>query len=322
MRAFVAGATGFIGGRVAAQLRERGDEVVALIRSPDKASAVRDAGAELVAGDLSDPDAIRRGVEGADAVFHVAAMYKVGIPKSERPAMWEANVIGTERVLDAAIEAGARRIVHVSTINAFGNTKGAVVDETYHRPEDDPFLTYYDQTKYRAHRAAEERIANGAPTLIAQPGGVYGPGDPSELANLIDQVATGRLKFKMFPETGFNFLHVDDAARGTLLIHDNGRVGQAYVLGGEVVRMGGVMDRIAAVAGRKPPRVTMPKVLMKSAIPFGRVVGKIMRMPPNLRELIRAADGVTYWATDAKARKELGYTSRDLAVGLRETVRA
>src|SRR6188472_780152 len=128
MKAFVTGGTGFIGGRLIRKLRERGDDVVALVRSPEKANALRELGCELVEGDLSDDDAIRQGVQGCDAVFHVAAVYKVGIPKSEHEAMREANVHGTERVLDAAVDAGVKRIVYVSTVGVFGNTHRKIVD--------------------------------------------------------------------------------------------------------------------------------------------------------------------------------------------------
>src|SRR5918999_626864 len=100
---------------------------------------------------------VRRLRERCDAVFHSAAVYKVGIPKAEREAMYDTNVRGTERVLDAAVAAGANRIVYVSTVNVFGNTKGKVVDESYERPEDG-FLSCYDETKYRAHQVAVDRM--------------------------------------------------------------------------------------------------------------------------------------------------------------------
>ena len=188
VKAFVTGGTGFIGSRVVRRLRERGDEVVALVRSPEKAADLRELGCELVEGDLSSEQAIRDGVQGCDAVFHVAAVYKVGIPASERDAMCDANVRGTERVLDAAIEAGVPRIVYVSTVGVFGNTHGQVVDETYSRDGED-FLSCYEETKCRSHQVALDRIAKGAPIVIVQPGGVYGPGDHSELGNIIDQAA-------------------------------------------------------------------------------------------------------------------------------------
>ena len=192
MKAFVTGGTGFIGSRVVRRLRERGDEVVARERSPEKASELRELGCELVEGDLTSEQAIRDGVRGCDAVFHIAAVYKVGIPGSERPAMRDANVGGTERVLDAAIEAGVQRIVYVSTVNVFGNTHGAVVDETYTRNGGD-FLSCYDETKWQSHQVALDRIGKGAPIVIVQPGGVYGPGDHSELGKMIDPAATGKL---------------------------------------------------------------------------------------------------------------------------------
>ncbi len=321
MRTFVTGGTGFIGGVLARRLRDRGDEVVALVRSPSRAGELTALGCELVEGDLGDRDALRRGLEGCDAAFHVAAVYRVGIPESERPAMFEANVGGTERVLDAAVEAGVGRIVYVSTIGAFGNTHGRVVDETYQRTPGD-WLSAYDETKYLAHEAAVERIHRGAPILIAQPGGVYGPGDHSDLANFIEQVRKGRLKVLAFPDTGFNFLHVEDAAQGILLVHDKGRIGEAYVLGGQLTTTREAIETVARLSGRKPPRITLPASLAKMAIPIGPLVGRVMGTGPNLRELIRAADGVTYWATDAKARGELGYAPRDLETGLRETLAA
>jgi len=143
MRAFVTGGTGFIGGRLVRRLRERGDEVVALVRSRDRAAELEQLGCKLVEGDVGSNGALRRGLDGVDAAFHAAAVYKVGIPKSAHAAMYEANVRGAERVLDAAFEAAVERIVYVSTVNVFGNTRGEVVDEIYQRPQDG-YLSFYD----------------------------------------------------------------------------------------------------------------------------------------------------------------------------------
>src|SRR5206468_8713472 len=128
-------------------------------------------------GDLADGAALHRGMDGVDAVVHGAAMYSVGIAASRRPAMFEANVTGTERVLEAALTAGVRRVAYVSTCAVFGNTRGAVVDEAYTRSG--PYTSYYEETKVRAHEIALERAARGLAVSIAQPGGVYGPGDTS-----------------------------------------------------------------------------------------------------------------------------------------------
>jgi nucleoside-diphosphate-sugar epimerase len=321
MRAFVTGGTGFIGGRLARHLRERGDDVVALVRSRERAGTLEQLGCALVEGDVGSGEALRRGLDGVDAAFHAAAVYKVGVPRSAHESMYEANVRGTERVLDAAFEAAVERIVYVSTVNVFGNTRGEVVDESYHRPEDG-YLSYYDETKYLAHQAALERIAKGMPILIVQPGGVYGPGDHSDLGNLIDQTRKGRLPLLPFPQLGLNFVYVDDVADGIVLAHDRGRIGESYVLGGEVGTMSDFVGKVAEIAGRKPPRGSLPTGLLKAIAPAGPVVGRMLGFGPNMRELISVSDGVTYWARDDKARRELSYSPRGLDAGLRETLGA
>jgi nucleoside-diphosphate-sugar epimerase len=302
---------------VVQRLRERGDEVVVLARRPEKASELD---AEVVQGELSDADAIRRGVEGCQAVFHIAADYRVGMPASKREQMYDANVRGTERVLDAAADAGVERVVYVSTVNAFGNTNGRTVDETYERDESDGFVSYYDETKYLAHKMARERAAQGAPIIIVQPGLVYGPGDHAIVGQLIEQASTGKMPAKAFPELGYNAVFVDDVADGILLAHDKGKIGEAYVLGGEITTQGELIDRAAQIGGKKPPRMTVPPLLLKAMIPVGRFVGPAMGLPPNFREMISAAHNVTYLARDDKAREELGYSPRDLDTGLRQTI--
>jgi dihydroflavonol-4-reductase len=306
MRAFVTGATGFLGRRLTEALRRRGDEVVALVRR-DRVGL----DAELVRGDLSDRNALRRAMKGCDAVFHCAAVYKVGVPQRERAALVETNVRGTENVLDAAWDAHVLRIVHVSTVNVFGNTHGGVVDETYERPAGE-WLSTYDWTKYQAHRVALDRVERGAPVVIAMPGAVYGPDDHSELGVQLDQARAGKLRFKALADVGVTAVHLDDVIDGLLLVHAHGRIGESYVLGGEITRLSQMIDLVAP----KPVRLTIPTPLIKLAVPFGPLVGRATGTGPNLRELISAASGVTYWASDAKARRELAYDPRGLADGL------
>ena len=321
MKTFLTGATGFIGQRVAKRLRERGDEVVALVRTPSKAIALSKIGCELVEGDLSDEGALQRGVADCDSVFHIAALYKVGIWEEECRAMHEANVAGTERVLQAAVDANVGRILYVSTVGYFGNTRGEVVDESFIRTDKD-WLTCYDETKYLAHEIARTFIDRGAPVVIAQPGGVYGPDDPSDLGALIERVRKGWMKVVMMPGVGFSFLHVDDAADGIILVHDKGRVGESYVLGGELSTLGELIKRVAVLSGKKPPTREVPIGVIKRSTRVWRVIAPALGFPSNLAELIKASDGVTYWATDAKARSELGYSPRSLDVGLAEVTRA
>ena len=321
MKVFVTGGTGFIGGHVVRQLRERGDEVIAWVRNPEKGAELAALGAELRTGDLSDRAALAAGMEGCDAVIHGAAVYEVGIPKSQRPAMYEANVVGTENALGAALDAGIGKVVYVSTVGAFGNTNGNVVDESYEHPGKS-FTSYYEETKYQAHQVAKRLIAEGLPCVIVQPGGVYGPDDHSALGKQMLDFLDGRMPFVPFAELGMNMVHVEDVATGVLLALDKGEVGESYVLGDEITTMRGLMDATAKVAGKRTPRANIPTSLMKVAAPFGPVIGKLMGQPPNMRELISSSDGVTFWAKQDKAVRELGFAPRGLETGLRQTFEA
>lgn len=309
MRAFVTGGTGFIGSALVRALRGRGDDVTALVRTPERAGHLRHLGCELVTGGLDDDDAIRRGLDGADAAFHAAAVYRIGITSTEAAEMERVNVGGTERVLVLAREAGTPRVVHVSTVNVFGNTGGEVVDERYERRGDD-FVSEYDRTKFLAHRIALEHGAR-----IAMPGAVYGPGDTSQLGDQIRQAMRGKLPYIAFPTLGVNAVHVEDVAAGLLLVHDRGRPGEAYVLGGELTTMKALIAGAARVAGQKMPRLTMPTTVVRALAPLGPAL-KPLGLPPNLREVVSASDDVTYWAADARTRAELGYQSRTLEDGL------
>jgi nucleoside-diphosphate-sugar epimerase len=321
VKVFVTGGTGFIGGAVVRQLRARGDDVVALVRNPAKGAALEELGCTLVPGDLNDEPAIRSGMEGCDAVIHAAAVYEVGIPASERRSMREANVGGTERVLGAALEAGIPKVVYVSTVGVFGNTHGRVVDETYENPADN-FTSEYEKTKWEAHQVAKRLIGEGLPCVIVQPGGVYGPGDESATGRLLDQFLEGKMPLIPFPDLGICLTHVEDIAAGILLGLDKGKPGEAYVISGPVTTVREAIGVVAAETGRKAPKHAMPTALMKLMTPFGALVGKVMNQPPNLRELIASADGVTFWANHDKATRELGYEPRGLQEGLRAMLEA
>ncbi len=279
---------------------------MALVRDPGRAEGL---GCELVRGDLGDDDAIRRGFEGCDAAVHGAAVYRVGVSGKDAAAMREANVGGTERVLGTALELGTAKAVYVSTIAVFGNTHGRTVDETS-APVSPP-LAVYDETKREAHEAAERLIARGLPCSIVQPGAVYGPGDPSQLGGTLRRVAAGRMPLIAFADCGLNAVHRDDVAGGILLALDRGRIGEAYVLGGELTTLGAVAATVARLTRHRTPR-SLPSSLLR--------VGA--RLSPGFRDLVASSDGVTYWASDAKARGELGYAPRGTEEGLRDTLAA
>ena len=317
MRILVTGANGFIGRVVVRRLVERGDRVVAIVRDPDGAGALTYMGVELHPGDLGKTSQIVDAMRGADAAIHLAGSYRVGIPASERPRMRDANVGAALRVLDAASSTQMGKIVHVSTVNVFGDTHGRIVDERYRRDLAEGFLSYYDETKYLAHRAVEERIASKAPIVIAMPGVAYGPNDHSGIGAQLKGAHDGTLGYVALSDTGISGVYVEDVGAGIIGALDRGRIGETYVLGGQNVRLRDAMTIAARVGGHRLPALTLPAALVRLGAHAPAVVARRAGFPDDLGEVMRSALGVTYWASSAKAAAELGYAPRDLASGLR-----
>jgi dihydroflavonol-4-reductase len=314
VRVVLTGGAGFVGGAVARALAARGDEVQALVRDRERPGELADIGAVVVEDDLSDVRRLVGALGTADAVIHAAGSYRVGITPDQRDAMWDANVGTTTRVLDAAVEARVPRIAYVSTVNAFGNTRGKVVDETYRRDLADGFVSWYDETKYRAHEVAEARIARGAPIVVVMPSQVYGPGDHSAFGQQLTAAHAGRLAYRALDDVGVGLVHVDDLAAGIVAALDTGRIGRLYVLSGPRTTLHDAVTLAARIGGRRPPRLRIPTGLLRVMAPLGGVIGQ-----PNLRELISASSGVTYWATADRAKTELGWQAREIETGLRDT---
>jgi dihydroflavonol-4-reductase len=320
VRVVVTGGAGFIGRSVVRRLVARGDDVVVIVRDPRRVEDM--AGVTLVAGDLSASDKLREQFAGADAVIHLAAIYRIGIPAGERPAMLDANVGATMRVIEAAVAAGVGRIVYISTANTLGNTHGRVVDETFHRDLAEGFLSYYDETKYRAHDAVVERIRTGVPVIIVQPGTVYGPNDHSAIGIQLQQAFRGTLPYRALEDVGVTPVHVDDLAAGIVAALDRGTIGEAYVMAGPPIRHGEALETAARVGGHPLPRLRVPASVLHALAPLAGLIPAAVAvrlgLPPNMAEVVSASDGVTYWASSAKAERQLGFVNRPLEAGVRD----
>lgn len=316
MRYFVTGATGFLGGEIARQLRRDGHDVVALVRTPAKGEALRRLGVVLAEGDVTDRASLRAPMTGVDGVFHCAAWYKVGIDPAGAERI---NVEGTRHVLETMRELRIAKGVYTSTVAVFSDTGGRLVDETYRH--DGPFLSVYDRTKWQAHyEVALPMMVAGLPLVIAMPGAIYGPGDTSALRALFVQYLQGKLA-AVPARTAFCWAHVEDAARAHLLAMDRGRAGESYIVAGPAHSMIEALQIAERLTGIKAPSLHPPPAVMKAASALMGVVGALVSLPPELTaEGLRVLAGVTYFGSNAKARRELGYDPRSLEDGLRETL--
>lgn len=321
MRVVITGGAGFIGRALVARLAQRGVDVLALVRDPDRAAHLVAPRVTVEASDLADVAALERHCAGADGVIHAAGSYRIGILPAERPHMLDANLGTTQRVLDAATAAGVTRIVYVSTSNVVGDTRGRIVDETYRR---DPttragrFTSWYDETKFRAHEAAVARAAAGAPIVIVQPGGIYGPHDHSALGAALKAAFHGTARFTALASGGLALAHVDDVVAGIAAALVRGRPGEAYALGGECLRLGQAIAIAARAGGHRPPRLNIPTIALRLAAALQRRGLRLAAAPPNLGEIVASGSG-TYWVSHTKATRELGFDPRPFTRGAADT---
>ena len=318
MKYAITGATGFVGRALARHLHAQGHEVVAVVRSPDRAGGLAEWGVELAAGDLSDVAAMTAAFRGADGVFHVAGWYKVGVPDATEA--WAVNVEGTRNAIRAARAAGVPRVVHTSTCAINSDTDGRTVDEEYRHIG--PHLTTYDETKAQAHDVAVAAAASHETpeVVIVMPGGIYGPGDTSSVGELLKEVATGR-RTMVSARLRMVEAHVDDIAAGHLLAMEKGRPGEAYMLAGERTDLASMAEEMAQITGGRRP-IVMPGPLLPVAENVFDVAGRVLPLPPQFSgEAMRSARS-SYLGTSTKARRELGWSYRGMHRGFVDTAEA
>jgi nucleoside-diphosphate-sugar epimerase len=315
MKAFVTGGTGFIGQHVVRKLLLRGYDVHALVRAEAGAEAMRALGANPVIGDITDMESMRAGMTGSDIVFHIAGWYKYGDDDWMKAEM--INVGGTRKVLRLAYELGVPKIIYTSTVAVFGDTKGEMVDETYH--SNGPFLTEYDRTKWLAHyKVAIPLIEKGAPIIIVMPGGVFGPGDPSWIAELMRLYYRG-VPMVPGPESVITWAHVEDVAEGHILAAEKGRIGESYILAGPAVSLGEMVDFWSYITGKRPAGWHVPARALRPMAPAAGLLQSALPLPSLFSRELTTSLGATYKASADKARTELGWETRALQSGMHET---
>jgi nucleoside-diphosphate-sugar epimerase len=316
MKYFLTGATGFIGAQVARQLVQAGHQVVAVVRSPEKAQDLATLGAAVHKGDVTDKESMRAPMRGVDGVFHIAGWYKIGV--RDKRAGAQINIEGTRNVLELMRELQIPKGVYTSTLAVNSDTHGKLVDETYRY--DGAHLSEYDRTKWAAHKLAEQFIADGLPLVVVMPGLVYGPGDTSSVRTTLIQYL--QRKLPMIPrQTAFSWAHVDDIARGHILAMEQGVPGESYIIAGPTATFEDALKLAEQITGVPVPRLRVEPGLLKAMAGLMRVVERVTPVPDDYSaEYLRINAGVTYIGDNAKARRELGYNPRSLKEGLAETL--
>jgi dihydroflavonol-4-reductase len=308
MRALVTGATGFVGAAVARALLRAGWQVRALVRSSSNPRNLQGLALEAVTGELSDARSLREALSGCDALFHVAAEYRLWTTEPER--LYASNVQGTQNLLGAAQQVGVPRIVYTSSVATLGlHPDGSPSDESAVAQLSD-MIGHYKRSKFLAEQWVLQAAHAGLPAVIVNPSTPVGPGDikPTPTGRLVLDAATGRMP--AYVDTGLNIVHVDDVAAGHLLALERGRVGERYILGGTDLSLRQILVMVAGLVGGRAPRVRLPLAL---ALPMAYVAEGFARLTRGDTRItvdgVRMARHRMYFSS-AKAARELGYAWR------------
>jgi dihydroflavonol-4-reductase len=318
MRAFVTGASGFVGAAVARALVAQSWEVRALVRPASDRSNLQHLPVAIIVGDLADAPSLAPALAGCEALFHVAADYRLGAPDPSQ--LYRTNVEGTRQLLSAAVRAGVKKIVYTSSVATMGIPENGTPGDERTPVSLEAMIGHYKRSKYLAEQVVLEAAAAGTPAVIVNPSTPVGPGDvkPTPTGQLVLDAAAGRMP--AYVDTGLNIVHVDDVAAGHLLAFERGRIGERYILGGADLTLQQILGYIAQLVGRKPPRVRLPYAAVLPiayvAEAISRVTGKSGRIT---LEGVRMSRKFMFFSS-AKAVRELQYQWRPPSAALSDAV--
>ena len=338
MKAFVTGATGFLGSHVARALAAQGAELRLLVRASSDLRNIADLNAEQALGDLRDPASIEKALSGCQVVFHVAADYRLWVRDPQE--MYRSNVEGTRALLNAARKQGVRRVVYTSSVATMGfgpNGHAAELRSAWTgegaRPhtgtvanEDSPvaladMIGHYKRSKFMAEQVAFEVAKSGVDVVIVNPTTPMGERD-------VKPTPTGRIvldflkrKFPAYVETGLNLVDATECARGHIQALEKGKSGERYILGGENLTLKQILDRLGAITGLKSPTVKLPYVFaLATGVVDEMVTGRLLgREPRATIDAVRMGRKMMF-VSSAKAERELGWRMVPVDGALRRSV--
>lgn len=301
----VTGATGFIGSHVARYLAQRGQPLRLLVRKASDRTLIQGLDAEICEGDLKDRASLREPVEGCDAVFHVAADYRLWSP--DPLEVYATNVDGTRNLLEEARRAHVDRFVYTSSIGTLAPSPDgdAVSEESTSQLR--RMVGHYKRSKFLAEREALRAAAAGLPVVVVNPTAPVGEGDikPTPTGKIVLDFLNGRLP--AYVDTGLNLVDVRDVARGHWLAASRGRVGERYLLGAENLALREILRELADISGRRAPRIRLPYSLAWTAGAACHAWSRLSGRPPAVPiEGVRMAR-YRMFADCSKARRELGF---------------
>lgn len=307
-KVLVTGASGFVGSAVAHALAHAGYRVRVLLRPTASRLNLVNLDAEIVEGDMCDPASVAKAMAGARFLFHVAADYRLW---ARRPQdILRTNSEGTRILMQAAFAAGVERIVYTSSVATIAcRSSGAPADETAQLSASSA-IGAYKRSKIVAENIVRDMIVqNQLPAVIVHPSTPVGPRDvkPTPTGRIIVEAAMGRIPG--YVDTGLNLVHVDDVAQGHLAALRRGKIGEHYILGGQDVSLARMLNDIAELCGRRPPRFCFPRPLLYPLALAAEAAAHLTHKEPFVTiDGLRMSKHRMFFSS-AKAERCLGYVA-------------
>jgi dihydroflavonol-4-reductase len=320
MKTLITGANGFVGSAVLRHLLDDGHDIRALLRPGSNRKNLSGLPVEIVEGDLTDSNSLKNAVKNCVYLFHVAADYRLWIPKPE--LMYRTNVDGTRLLMQHAGDAGIKKIVYTSSVATLGiNPDRSPANEDTAVSLAD-MIGHYKRSKYLAEEEVHKLVdAQQLPVTIVNPSTPIGPRDikPTPTGRIIVDCLCGRIP--AYVDTGLNIAHVDDVARGHMLALDKGAIGERYILGGEDMSLKSILEIICEIGQRTPPRISIPHNLILPVAKLIEIWAGISGVEPlTTVDGIKMAKKHMYFSSH-KAREKLAYESRPARQAIEDAIR-
>ena len=320
MKILVTGATGFLGSAISRKLIEAGNDVKLLVRKSSDRSNTHGLKAEIVVGDLTEQSSLLRACRGVEALYHVAADYRLW--SKNKKQIYENNVTGTKNIMQAALASDIGKIVYTSSVATLGTSAKNDLSNENTPVRFENMIGHYKRSKFLAENVVQEMITTkGLPAVIVNPSTPVGPRDikPTPTGRIIRDAALG--KIPAYVNTGLNLAHVDDIALGHLLAYEKGVIGRRYILGGENLSLRDILLIVKKWSNQRARLYKIPRVIVFPVAWISELIAHLTNGPePQVTlEGLRMSKNKMFFSS-ARAAEELGYTWRNPKEGINDSL--
>jgi len=321
VKIFITGGTGFIGTHLVRRLAKDRHQLYCLARPTSRTETLRQMGAKVIPGDVTDKQSLLDGMRGCDSVVNLANFFEFWAP--DRRIYRDVNILGTRNMMEAAIATGASKVIHVSTVAIYGNAKWPITEASevgVRCPSE------YAQTKRTGDLVGWEMYRKGdLPLVMIYPGGVIGPDDHKAAGRYVSNLIRGKMPAQVLTSSVFAWVHVRNVAEAIVLaLEKSGNIGEKYLIVAENLTFGDINRMVSELSGGKLPRLTLPDSLTIALAHVLTGLANLTKSPPLLDLAIDQIQLMKQGcqADGSKAMKDLGLSYTPIRLALEDEIRS